>query len=115
MLCYIWVSVRGALSTAGCFWISGMAAQRCGQLSSDHPLAIKVGGSFFTGLFAALADSEGRWLVSPSLRQFFMIVFFTVSFVAGSTIPDIVQEKWVTPLENFFAPSHVLLHYIVSF
>ena len=39
----------------------------------------------------------------------FMIVFFTVSFVAGSTIPYIVQEKWVTPLANFFAPSHVLL------
>ncbi|HUA67372.1 MAG TPA: NADH-quinone oxidoreductase subunit H [Candidatus Saccharimonadales bacterium] len=39
----------------------------------------------------------------------FMIVFFTVSFVAGSTIPYIVQEKWVTPLANFFMPSHVLL------
>ena len=39
----------------------------------------------------------------------FMIVFFTVSFVAGSTIPYIVQQKWVTPLANFFAPSHVLL------
>jgi len=39
----------------------------------------------------------------------FMIVFFTVSFVAGSTIPYIVQEKWVTPLANFFLPSHVLL------
>jgi formate hydrogenlyase subunit 4 len=39
----------------------------------------------------------------------FMIVFFTVSFVAGSTIPYIVQEKWVTPMANFFMPSHVLL------
>ena len=39
----------------------------------------------------------------------FMIVFFTVSFVAGSTIPYIVQQKWVTPLANFFMPSHVLL------
>ncbi|HUJ01167.1 MAG TPA: NADH-quinone oxidoreductase subunit H, partial [Usitatibacter sp.] len=39
----------------------------------------------------------------------FMIVFFTVSFVAGSTIPYIVQQKWVTPIANFFAPSHVLL------
>jgi formate hydrogenlyase subunit 4 len=39
----------------------------------------------------------------------FMIVFFTVSFVAGSTIPYIVQQQWVTPAANFFAPSHVLL------
>ncbi len=60
MLSYVWVSVRGALSSAGCFWISGMAAQRCGQLSSDHTLRGEVTGSFITGLFAALADSEGR-------------------------------------------------------
>ncbi len=38
----------------------------------------------------------------------FMIVFFTVSFIAGSTIPYIVQEHWIT-LPEFFAPSHVLL------
>jgi formate hydrogenlyase subunit 4 len=38
-----------------------------------------------------------------------MIVFFTVSFVAGSTIPYIVQQKWVASLANFFEPSHVLL------
>lgn len=38
----------------------------------------------------------------------FIIVFFTVSFVAGSTIPYIVQSAWVNPLSNFFAPSHVL-------
>lgn len=39
----------------------------------------------------------------------FMIVFFTVSFVAGSTIPYIVQEAWITPLSNFFEPAHVLI------
>ncbi|NOX80459.1 MAG: formate hydrogenlyase subunit 4 [Deltaproteobacteria bacterium] len=39
----------------------------------------------------------------------FMIVFFTVSLVAGSTIPYIVQEAWITPLSNFFEPSHVLV------
>jgi formate hydrogenlyase subunit 4 len=38
----------------------------------------------------------------------FMIVFFTVSFIAGSTIPYIVQKHWVT-LPEVFAPSHVLL------
>jgi len=39
----------------------------------------------------------------------FIIVFLTVSFVAGSTIPYIVQQRWVTPIANFFEPSHVLL------
>jgi formate hydrogenlyase subunit 4 len=39
----------------------------------------------------------------------FMIVFFTVSFIAGSTIPYIVQKHWVTPLANFFEPAHILM------
>jgi len=39
----------------------------------------------------------------------FLIVFFSVSFVANSTIPYIVQQKWVTPMANFFEPSHILL------
>jgi formate hydrogenlyase subunit 4 len=39
----------------------------------------------------------------------FIVVFLTVSFVAGSTIPYIVQMRWVTPISNFFEPSHVLL------
>lgn len=39
----------------------------------------------------------------------FIIVFFTVSFVANSTIPYIVQQKWVTPMANFYEPAHILL------
>lgn len=39
----------------------------------------------------------------------FMIVFFTLSFVAGSTIPYIVQQRWVTPIANFFSPTHALI------
>lgn len=38
-----------------------------------------------------------------------IIVLFTVSFVASSTIPYIVQQHWVHPIANFFAPSHILL------
>jgi formate hydrogenlyase subunit 4 len=36
-------------------------------------------------------------------------VFFTVSFVAGSTIPYIVQVRWITPPASFFEPVHILL------
>jgi formate hydrogenlyase subunit 4 len=48
-------------------------------------------------------------LVGFLAEPVFMIVFFTVSFIAGSTIPYIVQEKWVHPLANFFEPSHILI------
>jgi len=72
------------------------------------------------GFFAALAavDTANPYgpmgasrtrMVGFLAEPVFMIVFFTVSFVAGSTIPYIVQQKWVTPAANFFAPSHVLL------
>jgi formate hydrogenlyase subunit 4 len=82
-----------------------------------------IGGGFILslgGFFAALAavDTANPYgpvgasrtrMVGFLAEPVFMIVFFTVSFVAGSTIPYIVQEKWVTPLANFFMPSHVLL------
>jgi formate hydrogenlyase subunit 4 len=82
-----------------------------------------LGGGFVLslgGFFATLAavDTGNPYgpmgasrtrMVSFSAEPVFMIVFFTVSFVAGSTIPYIVQQHWVTPLANFFSPSHVLL------
>jgi formate hydrogenlyase subunit 4 len=82
-----------------------------------------LGGGFVLalgGFFATLAavDTGNPYgpmgasrtrMVGFLAEPVFMIVFFTVSFVAGSTIPYIVQQKWVTPLANFFDPSHVLL------
>ena len=82
-----------------------------------------LGGGFVLalgGFFATLAavDTANPYgpigasrtrMVGFLAEPVFMIVFFTVSFVAGSTIPYIVQQKWVTPLANFFEPSHVLL------
>ena len=82
-----------------------------------------LGGGFVLalgGFFAALAavDTANPYgpmgasrtrMVGFLAEPVFMVVFFTVSFVAGSTIPYIVQQKWVTPIANFFAPSHVLV------
>jgi len=58
--------------------------------------------------YGAIGASRTR-MVSFLAEPVFLIVFFTVSFVAGSTIPYIVQQKWVTPVSNFFEPSHILL------
>jgi formate hydrogenlyase subunit 4 len=95
---------------------------------TDYPLFFAfmgdmLGGGFVLslgGFFAALAavDTGNPYgpvgasrtrMVGFLAEPVFMIVFFTVSFVAGSTIPYIVQQHWVTPLANFFEPSHVLL------
>jgi formate hydrogenlyase subunit 4 len=95
---------------------------------TDYPLYFAfmgdmLGGGFVLslgGFFATLAavDTANPYgpmgasrtrMVGFLAEPVFMIVFFTVSFVAGSTIPYIVQQRWVTPLANFFEPSHVLL------
>jgi formate hydrogenlyase subunit 4 len=95
---------------------------------TDYPLFFAfmgdmLGGGFVLalgGFFATLAavDTGNPYgpvgasrtrMVGFLAEPVFMIVFFTVSFVAGSTIPYIVQQRWVTPPSNFFEPSHVLL------
>ena len=73
-------------------------------------------GGFFATLaavdaanpYGAMGASRTR-MVGFLAEPVFMIVFFTVSFVAGSTIPYIVHKHWVNPPDNFFEPSHVLL------
>jgi len=70
---YIWVAIGGALGTVGRFWLSGLIANKFGQTFPWGTLAINVSGSFIIGFFAALTDPEGRYLVSPGFRTFFMI------------------------------------------
>jgi formate hydrogenlyase subunit 4 len=95
---------------------------------TDYPLAFAfmgdmLAGGFFLaigGFFAALAavDTGNPYgpmgasrtrMVGFLAEPVFMIVFFTVSFVAQSTIPYIVQQKWVANVAAFFSPAHVLL------
>jgi formate hydrogenlyase subunit 4 len=82
-----------------------------------------LGGGFILalgGFFATLAavDTANPYgpmgasrtrMVGFLAEPVFIVVFLTVSFVAGSTIPYIVQLRWVTPIANFFEPSHVLV------
>ena len=86
-------------------------------------MADMVGAGFVLalgGFFAALAavDTANPYgpmgasrtrMVGFLAEPVFVIVFFTVSFVAGSTIPYIVQKQWVLSPAHFFEPSHVLL------
>jgi formate hydrogenlyase subunit 4 len=62
--------------------------------------------------FGAMGASRTR-MVGFLAEPVFMMVFFTVSYDAHSTIPYIVQKYWVSPASHFFTPSHVLV--ILSF
>lgn len=76
---------------------------------------LAISGMFFTlaaidggNPYGAMGASRTR-MVGFLAEPVIIIVLFTVSFVANSTIPYIVQQHWVHPISNFFAPSHVLL------
>jgi len=70
---YIWVTIGGGIGTAARFWLSGLIANKFGQTFPWGTLVINVTGSFIIGFFAALTNPEGRYLVPPSFRTFFMI------------------------------------------
>ena len=73
MLNYLWIMTGGALGTAARFWASGVVARNFGEFFPLGTLAVNVTGSFIIGFFAAFTDPQGVFLVSPRLRQFFMI------------------------------------------
>jgi fluoride exporter len=73
MLDYILVMLGGALGTGARFWLSGFVAERGGEFFPLGTLVVNVTGSFAIGFLAALTDPEGLFLLSPRLRQFFMI------------------------------------------
>ncbi len=72
-------------------------------------------GGFFTALaavdtanpYGAMGASRSR-MVGFLTEPVFLIIFMTISLVAGSTIPYIVQKHWITPAA-FFEPWHLLL------
>jgi len=76
---------------------------------------LALGGFFATLAAVDTANPYGPMgasrtrMVGFLAEPVFIVVFLTVSFVAGSTIPYIVQTRWLTPISNFFEPSHVLL------
>ena len=104
MLNYLWVMIGGALGTGARFWLSGVVAQRAGEFFPLGTLIVNVTGSFAIGIFAAIADPQGPFLVSPRLRQFFMIGvcggYTTFSSFSLQTL-DLVQEgDWLKAALN---------------
>ena len=67
------IGAGGALGTMLRFWLSGVIARSFGERFPAGTLIINVTGSIVIGLFAALAVPEGRLMMKPLARQFFMI------------------------------------------
>ncbi len=73
MITYLSIALGGALGSVARFWLAGFVGQRVGETFPWGTILVNVTGSFLIGVFATATGPEGRSLISPSLRQFFMI------------------------------------------
>jgi CrcB protein len=70
---YLWVAIGSALGGVLRFALSGLIAERIGEVFPWGTLIVNVSGSFVIGFFATLTGLEGRFLVGTTARQFVMI------------------------------------------
>jgi CrcB protein len=73
MSLYLWIAIGSALGGVSRFALSGYVAQHFGETFPWGTLVINVTGSLVIGFFATLTAPDGRWVVSPEGRQFFMV------------------------------------------
>lgn len=71
MITYFWLGIGGALGTTMRYWLNGVVSTYFPAFPMGT-LVINVSGSFLIAFFGTLTDPDGRWLVSPTARMFFM-------------------------------------------
>ncbi len=73
---YFWIALGSGLGGAGRYWCSGLIARHIGETFPWGTLTVNVLGSLAIGLFATLAEPDGRLFLSATARQFFMLGIF---------------------------------------
>src|SRR5207249_11478918 len=81
-------------------------------------LVVNISGSLIIGLFATLTDPDGRWLVAPSFRQFFMVGicggYTTFSSFSLQTLNLVRDGEWFRDRKSTrLNSSHVSISYAV--
>ena len=104
MLNYLFVGVGGAIGTIGRFWLNGVVSRRFGETFPWGTMIINVTGSFIICFFATLTAPEGRWLVGPSGRSFFLIGicggYTTFSSFSLQTLNLARDDEWLYACGN---------------
>ena len=99
MINYVLIAVGSAIGGVTRFWISGMIDSRSGQEFPWGTLFVNVSGSFIIGLFMAVATSEGRWLGTPHIRNFFAVGlcggYTTFSSFSLHTLHLAQEHRWL--------------------
>ena len=93
------VILGGALGSGLRYLLSGVVAARFGESFPLGTLAVNVIGSVAIGFFATIAGTEGRWLVPPAARVFFMTGvcggFTTFSSFSLQTLTLAREAEWL--------------------
>ena len=99
MLNYFFVALGGALGSVGRYWLSGLIANRFGSTFPWGTIIVNITGCFVIGFFNTLTSTEGRWLVSPATRTFFMIGicggYTTFSSFSLQTLNLVNDGEWL--------------------
>lgn len=95
----LWIGLGSAFGGLGRYWLSGWIAQRFGETFPWGTLFVNVSGSLAIGIFATLTAPEGRWLVAPSFRLFFMAGvcggYTTFSSFSLQTLQLVEEGEWI--------------------
>ena len=73
MLTYLYIALGGAIGSVGRYAVSGSVARATQEVFPWGTLTANISGCFVIGLFAMLTGPDGRILVAPDFRQFFMV------------------------------------------
>jgi CrcB protein len=100
LMMYFWISLGGALGTAGRYWCSGFVARTFGETFPWGTLIVNVSGSLIIGFFATLTGPDGRMFVGSTTRQFVMIGicggYTTFSSFSLQTLNLINDGEWLS-------------------
>jgi len=95
----LWVALGGAIGSLSRFWLSGIIARGFGETFPWGTLVVNVTGSLTIGFFASISGADGRLLVPPAFRQFFMIGvcggYTTFSSFSLQTLNLLEDGEWL--------------------
>jgi CrcB protein len=101
---YLWIAIGSALGGMLRFALSGVIAERIGEIFPWGTFAVNVSGSLVIGFFFTLTEPDGRLLVGATARQFVMIGvcggFTTFSSFSLQTLNLVRDGDWLRASTN---------------
>jgi CrcB protein len=98
MLNYILVGVGSALGGILRYWLSGAVANRFGQSFPWGTIIVNITGCLVIGFFNTITGPDGRFMISPAGRTFFMIGicggYTTFSSFSLQTLNLVEDGQW---------------------